>query len=348
MSGALSIASANQVALNSYFPTAVTDYVLYCVTFEAPPTAATSNLAADGAFSVELPVDTAFGCFVNNKSTNKTVATFKFEQEASGSFGSSTSTQGAFNSDLSLGSLSINLTTGTVTFPSTVTAAARSTASDFTPADLHDKDFAITCEPTGDSVADAKCASDFLDGGNSAPVYMRAVQATASGATMYGISAWQSKTAYTNCGGIVFNTAEKNQIESETDPPVFATSGTYAAPHAASFSNYNTSTCPTRSGTGTPAANAIGASENIQNQYCLAPLEIAGGGFGFQCYSSPDPSDTLCVGTRVTSFSLTKGSDGSFTGAVTVNEYPGSGATNPSAPECTDERYNAIVKFTPQ
>ncbi len=103
-SSALTTAAASSAAT-----TPLAGYVLYCVTFQSSPVAASATADASGNVALTLAAKgVAFGCFVRDTGGN-TVATLSFQ---SGSTAGTTLTESA---DVALGAVTVDTTTGLAT-----------------------------------------------------------------------------------------------------------------------------------------------------------------------------------------------------------------------------------------
>jgi len=90
-------------------PTPLAGYVLYCVTFQSPPVAASSTADSSGNVSVTIAAqNVAFGCFVQDSSGN-TVATLSFQSA------STTGTTLTLSGSTSLGTIQVDTSTGLAT-----------------------------------------------------------------------------------------------------------------------------------------------------------------------------------------------------------------------------------------
>lgn len=208
ISGKLSLATTSLNLLAG-----ITDYKLYCVTFEETPRAATSDFSDEGAFSVKIPSQVQIGCFVNDKTTNKTQFTFQFETGGESKMGGASSTNGAaFKGDLDLGDLTVNAN-GNIVIPAAKIADKKATIAGLNLDDLHEKSFTMTCVPSGNAEMDERCTEDLMDGGTSTTVYFRVLKAKEGGADVMGLAAWRSKEAFEGCGSIDLTQAEADAME---------------------------------------------------------------------------------------------------------------------------------------
>ncbi|GIL17586.1 MAG: hypothetical protein BroJett040_13370 [Oligoflexia bacterium] len=293
-------------------PFATTDYKLFCVTFNSSPTAATSNFATDGSFSVSLPANTPFGCFVNSATTNLPVATLYKSGSGSG-MSSTDSTSLSLSSSVDVGTLTLDLANNKVVVPaSSVSGSTASSTASLNLADIDNYEWTMSCVTTGVTEIDNACNS-FISSGAS--VYLRVLSGTESGNTIYGINVWESNAKFTACGSIDFATATKTQIESGGF--AFATSGNYAPVTAGSFSGYGAGSCDLRSAGGDSSYSSENASsangyKNIQSNYCLAPMVTSGTGYSFVC---EDSASNAC------------GGGGTYMHRTAVTIIPGASAT---------------------
>ncbi len=335
MSNIATAASFNEDSAVETF--AAADYKLYCVTFASSPTAATSAFAADGKFSLSLPANTPFGCFINSVSTNLPVATIMIQGSGSG-FSSKSTTSMSLASNVDLGSLTLDLTNNRVVVPASAIAASSSASTaGISLADVDNYEFTMSCVTTGNTQMDAAC-STFIAQGNK--VYFRILSGTQSGAVAYGISVWGSAADFNACGGIELNTLSKASIE--TGGFTFSTSGDYAPVTAAAFSNFG-GTCARRGETAFTAytASTANAHADIRQNYCTAPMNSNGSGYSFVCSDSATVSG--CSYSSSTSVTFTPGSSGAeMYGAFVTNEYRNAGCGGGAK----DQNAAFNVKFT--
>lgn len=298
---------------------AITDYKLYCITFNSSATSATAEFGSDGSFSVSLPANSAFGCFVNSKSTNLPVATVVSAGTGSG-MANSTSTSISLASSVDVGALTLDLAKGKVEIPESVIAGAKSSVTaGITLSDIDNYEWTMTCVTTGNTEMDNACKQQIMNGSDSgsAPVYLRVLSGTQNGSTVYGINVWETYSAFTSCGSIDINTATKTNIESNGF--TFVTSGDYAPATAASYSGWSdTTNCPLRSANGQQEYNSMTASaqdaqKNLKKNHCLAPMVAAGNGYSFNCDDSGSytNSGNTCTWMHRTSVTITPGSSAS-------------------------------------
>lgn len=312
---------------------AITDYKMYCLTFTSSPTTATSDFGSDGAFSLSLPANTSFGCFINSKSTNLPVAQFVNAGSGSG-MSSSKSTAISLASSVDVGSLTLDLSKNTIEIPESALSSAKSGATaGLALSDIDNYQWTMTCVSTGNTEMDNACKTQIMNGSDSgsAPVYLRILSGTQSGATVYGISVWESNSAFTSCGSIDFNSATKAQIE--TNGFTFVTTGDYAPATATSYSGWSdTTNCPLRTANGQQEYNSLTASsadahKNLKKNFCLAPMVAAGNGYSFNCDDSGSytNSGNTCTWMHRTSVTITPGSSASEMYGNFVNSESRSG-----------------------
>lgn len=179
---------------------------LYCVTFGNPPVAGTSEFSATGAFSVTLPKGVAFGCFVNEKATGKTVATFVRAAVDTKAFGDGETETLALDADAELGTLTLG-ENGKVSIPVAVLTGKVTTAPAATLFDkdlMHDTSYTMKCVETGvDATSLATCRKDITNGQATASVYFRILKGKRTdGSAVRGLAVWASKDAFVACGSI--------------------------------------------------------------------------------------------------------------------------------------------------
>lgn len=326
---------------------AISDYKMYCITFTSSPTSATSEFGGDGSFSLSLPSNTTFGCFVNSKSTNLPVATIVNAGSGSG-MSSTKSTSISLSSSVDVGSLTLDLTNKKIEIPESALSSAKSaTSSGITLSEIDNYQWTMTCVSTGNTELDNACKQQIMNGSatGSAPVYLRILSGTQGGNTVYGISVWESYSAFNSCGGIELNSATKTNIESNGF--TFASTGDYAPISSTSFSGWSdTTNCPLRSANGQQEYNSLTAStqdahKNLQKNYCLAPMVASGNGYTFNCDDSG--SYTNCSWMHRTSVTFVPGSSASemYGNFVSSETRTGSGCGS-----TTSKASSFTIKFT--
>ena len=213
ISGKMAVSGAAALNLAAV---SLSEIVLYCVTFSSSPVSKTSEFGADGSFSVELPVDTAFGCFINNKTTNASLGTLIVGDANTGS-----STL-ALEGDVDLGSLTFDQETGVVVIPASVIAkVASKVESNFNPDDMHNKEFKLSCDANLNSTDAQNLCKEFLadDGEEDAEnfdVFFRIVKAAdAANNPFAGLSIWASQEDFNECGGFDMPAALIDDIQQE-------------------------------------------------------------------------------------------------------------------------------------
>lgn len=345
--------SVSGVSGMSIQPMATTDYKLYCIAFSSPPASTTSDFGTDGSFSVNLPANTNFGCFINSVATNLPVATLV--NAGSGSGMSNTKTDSfSLGSSVDVGTLTLDLVKNEVAIPAAALEGAKSTVTaGISLTDIDNYEWTMTCVSSGVTEIDSACNQMIMDGSptGSAPVYLRILSGTEAGATKYGISVWKNYAAFQACGGIELNTATKTDIESSGF--TFATSGDYAPVTASTFTGWaDTTNCPLRSANdswySSVTAGAAHAHENLRNNYCLAPMLQNGTGFSFSCedsgtYTNPSNTAQTCTWMHKTAVSMSPGSSAAEMYGNFVNSESKSGT---ACGQEDDKTISFTIKFT--
>lgn len=211
MTGTLAL---NATALK--LTTAITDYVLYCVTFEEEPRARKSDFAADGAFSVSIPSQVQIGCFVNEKASNTSKFSFVFETGESSKMGGSTTTGVALKGNLDLGALKVG-TDGKIVVAAAKVGEVKAKVEGVKAKDLHNKSFKMECITKGDvTEADIKfCKEELLEGKESGVVFFRYVTAQENGKDIEGLGIWGGEEAFKKCGSFDITPTFQAKLKSE-------------------------------------------------------------------------------------------------------------------------------------
>jgi hypothetical protein len=186
-------------------PLALTDLKIFCVTFEEPPAAGSSNVSADGSFSVTIAaLGVPFGCFVIDSTSGEQVATLVLRRNTTSLSGSGSTDTTQITSDdggIDLGGVTLNLDEG-------IAVADAGNVDGATDDDI-DNPFDPTgtwnfgcVEPPANS-GYASCA-DMDEGPEDGEVmFLHRISGTdASGSKRHGLGIWQSQAAFLNCGGI--------------------------------------------------------------------------------------------------------------------------------------------------
>ena len=181
----------------------LSEYEIYCVTFQDQPYAARSPLGQDGHFSLQMPVDVAFGCFINHIESQVPVATIAISGEGE-NFGDNASTALRFEGSADFGTLALDLDRAQVLIPreNVENVLPQNPSSGIDLAQVHNQSYTMRCLPTGnqhlDQACDANIASD--DGDND--IFFRIMSATRGSEAINGIGVWESEQAFSDCGSI--------------------------------------------------------------------------------------------------------------------------------------------------
>ncbi len=182
-----------------------TDRTLYCITFESVPQTKSSPFSAAGLFSVEVPRNVNFGCFVIDTVTKKNIATF-IVAGSGGGLGSGNSSSIALSSSVDLGNLTIDAN-GLVVIP-----AARLANAAYAPAaagididQMHNAGYTITCIDVGDAVGLATCKENMLENEASSSVFFRILKGNLNGKTLEGLGVWANEAGFDACGSFDIN-----------------------------------------------------------------------------------------------------------------------------------------------
>tara|TARA_B100000925_G_scaffold143626_1_gene107583 strand:- start:11580 stop:12668 length:1089 start_codon:yes stop_codon:yes gene_type:complete len=326
ISGRIASSKSNVAALS---PAGLSDYTFYCVAFNADADSCSDQLDDDGNFECTgIPADTAFGCFV--KDSTSIVATLEFTDTATG-FENETSASTALSGSVSLGSVTLNTTTGKATVAKSVLDGKVSTgSSSLTPLDFQGTSWTLSCVNGSDTLMNLLC-SEFVT--ESPTVYFRVLKATknSDGGIIYGLGVWKNQAAFTGCGSIDMVTAMKSAIESE-DNITFDTIS-----HAAAFNDAHAEgqDCETWDG----SAPADDEPSDIDNYYSLQKLVNNGGSYTLR--EEDEDTDGGCTYTHTLAVTFNPVSETLMYGAFDIIEKE-------SGTGCNDEEISAkfTVKFT--
>ena len=278
---------------------AVTDYKMYCVTFESTPEAALGPLDSSGAFSVDVWTGVNFGCFLNN-ANNIPVATMVFEDDGEG-FGSESSSGVALGQSVDLGAISV--ANGTISVPKErIESAQAAASSQIDVDDLHEQGYTMSCTTSGIDEVDSNCDQFVAD---SPSVYFRVLKATENGEAVQGVGVWADEASFTACGSIDFEASEVPGVD---------------------FSQGTAGTFPTGD-TGCELRDESDSSKGPRNRYALAKLTPTGLGYSMQGYDEWTDGDC----TRSEHFSV------DFTGTAT-NMSGLFSFTSASSGTCSEEQ----------
>jgi hypothetical protein len=277
------------------------DLIFYCMTFESTPVATSSAFDDDGGFSIEIKANTPFGCFVNNKTTNKTVATVVIDSGETGGMGGSSSSM-ALAGGVDFGALTIGAD-GTIKVPAaTLTAVKTEAPATLDLDDLHNATYKMTCTGSG-SIYDS-CMENLADGDGEMTVMFRILKGKKGTTDISGLGVWENKAAFDACGGFDMTAAESASI-AEEDGMTFTQNsvGTFVADDTA---------CPKRD-TDDPKD-----SDNIQKYYMLGRLVAIPGGYSI--FDEDSGSKGNCTYSNSTAIDFS-GTSEEFYGAFTSKDY---------------------------
>lgn len=274
---------------------------LFCVTFEETPRSASSEFGTDGAFSVTLPKNVNFGCFVNDKTTNMPVATFVVASE--GKFGGGSSSI-ALSGSVDLGSLTLG-EDGTVQIPAATIEGNASAATNGIDVDaLHGVTYTMECQNGGNAEAYAQCQKDLGGDGKGMDVFLRIMKGTEGGKDIRGMGVWANATAFANCGSIDMEQSLVTKLGEQGITLSTVSVGTFAAESA----------CPRR---GEDDMNTdADVTDKLSDYYALSGIEIRGGGFSFRDSDEHSDQSGNCHRSHTTAIEFTGTNDvmyGAFT-----------------------------------
>jgi hypothetical protein len=239
---------------------AITDYDMYCVAFNEAASSDSDSLA-DGEFSLELPADTPFGCFIVDPAANNSiVATLTIEDNSQEDLAGQPvkSTSMSLGSSVSLGTLTFTEgSTEIIVSASQIAEAVSTKASDLDIDDIHNTSWTLSCLDSSDSA----CAAFVSE---SSEVYFRIIKATHNTeGQVYGLGVWASQEAFAACGSADVETGGMSGAVSEGYTFTQLTEGAFTSGVS----------CPLRDG-GDPAE-----SDNLQLYYTLEKLIVSGNMF---------------------------------------------------------------------
>jgi hypothetical protein len=228
ISGAFNISKSTNIGVNG-----ITDNKVFCIAFNEDATSGSSEIDdADGSFAVEgLPANEPIGCFLRDASNTQTLATFEFVDSSNSGFGSTSSKSASVTGSVALGTLTYTEGEDISVDKTVLDGKTSAASSDFSVTDYHDTEWTMSCPTSGDELRNAVCNCFINETGcdkvenserlaqirqrSAASVYFRIIEATKSGETVYGLGVWQSKSAFTACGGKDMTSTTASGIESE-------------------------------------------------------------------------------------------------------------------------------------
>ena len=319
LSGSLAVGSA---ALS--LTPALSEMVLYCISFEALPRAGTSDFGSDGAFSVTMPVNVNFGCFVNSRTDGAIVATFVVDGGDTAGLGSSSTTSLALSGNVALGTLDLG-TDGKVKIPTAKIAAAQyaPTAAGIDLDAVHGKEYTMSCVDLGNSAKFAKCKEQIMDGQDSSTVYLRILKATESGKAVLGMGVWKDLAAFQGCGSVDFATGTMGDT-------VFSqgTIGTFVN---------DDSLCAKRDPSGLATLN------NLQDYYAVSKLSKNGAGYSFRSEDQSEEQNSSCKETHTTAIEFAGNAAEMYGAFASASSKDGCDGNAAGVKENRSESFN--VKF---
>jgi len=182
------------------------DQTLYCVTFEAAPSAASTPFGSDGSFSLRLPRSVNFGCFVTETASKKNIGTFVIGGSGGG-LGSGNTSSFALDTSVDLGNLTLG-SNGLVVIPASAIASAV-----YTPAStgididqMHNAAYTMTCVDSNNAENLAACKEMLLEDQADASVFFRVLKGTeTNGDPVQGLGVWRDQAGFAGCGGFDIN-----------------------------------------------------------------------------------------------------------------------------------------------
>ncbi len=190
------------------------DFKVVCATLETTSTAAEGTLGADGKFSVTVPADKPFSCYLDSiDATADAAALIKVEDSTLTALSGDTipTSSIALKSNAVLADTLTPDSTNTIKIPvAKVTASLSSSLATIAAADLHDKYFRVTCIDTGNAKDLKRCRQKFTcdwSVTNGQPKtyavnYMRVFNETESSNTVQLLGIWKGATSFSKCGSI--------------------------------------------------------------------------------------------------------------------------------------------------
>jgi hypothetical protein len=304
---------------------AIEDYSVFCVSFETVPTANSGAISAAGDFSLEMPADTPFGCFVVT-AAGQQVATIVKDSSDDSSFASGDTDSFAMSGSLDMGTgLTLDLESGKVAVPEAQFTQESSANSGLDLADIHGQGYTMSCISSGNDSNDTVCAQFIQESPN---VYFRVLLGTENGENVQGLGVWASESAFTGCGSVDLDQAP--------------TGVTFTQGQVGSFTEDATA-CALRD------QETTWTTETINDYYTVNKLLPTGGGYTLrdeaEVYEWTE-GDVTCASYHALSVTFTQGSGSTLVGKFSVQDKVEGGAV------CEYDGYMAIdntflVEFTP-
>ncbi len=241
---------------------------MYCVAFNASASSGSSDFAADGSFSLNMPANVIFGCFVVQKADSAIVATIKVKDNVNTGMSNEDSNSMSLGSSVNFGSITLTEGSSVVEVDKSIidTAASTNTTAALSVSDIHGTAWTLTCVDSSDT----DCAN-FVS--QSPQVYLRVVSATKNAQTIYGLGVWASQSAFTTCGSVDMTSTEADDImNSEGGSGVFSWVQNTQGPYDQATST--TSACPLRD------VGDTASSDTLEYYYTLSKLVISGNSYG--------------------------------------------------------------------
>ena len=275
ISGTLAGSQGQQKLMSKNSASSVSNYEVYCVTFSDNPASAKSAISAQGDFSLAMPKGVPFGCFINDKASNRPIATIAIAGDDE-SFGGASSTSIELKQSVELGSLQLDLERGEVLIARDTIAPALSPIreSGLDLDQVHNSTYTMQCLTTGNAYVDQKCQDDIADSNGQNSVYLRIMRAQRAGEDIQGIGVWESQQAFNDCGSIDLLDSTVADLGAN-DGIQFLPSGVVSGP------NFSTgASCPVRN------SGAVNDHENLDKYYAAGELVRNGNGYTLYAHDS--------------------------------------------------------------
>lgn len=305
-----------------------------CVAFDSAATSGSSDFDSSGAFSVDMPADVPFGCFVIQKNDLSIVATLKIKDSGTGMEDESSSSM-SLRSSVNMGSLTLTEGSPVIEVPKSKIDSAASSKTPSVPIDdIHQTEWALSCVDSSDSAC-----SVFVN--ESPKVYMRLLKATKNSANIYGLGVWASKTAFDNCGGLDMTSTEANAIVTDEGGD-FAWSQIETTGTNGGAWNVDGTLCPLRDSGGSDEL------DNLKFNYTTDKLVVSGGSYTLNDEYEETYSNCYRYGKTAITFSPGSSSVmyGNFETVDVVADH--NNGTCGDSDAGTNDKASFVVKFTKQ
>ncbi len=177
-------------------------YKMYCVTFADPPAAMFDDLGEDGSFSLEVPSNTSFGCFINDENNVPACVIRVVDDTSTGLSGESAQANTiSLSGDVELESeIQCDPASGVATIPLSELQSSMGETTEFDLSAVHDRTFEMDClQATGFDQEGDLCAM-IDETGN--PVFFRILEGTYDGDPVTAMGVWGAETDFTGCDSI--------------------------------------------------------------------------------------------------------------------------------------------------